>query len=103
MSAPQLLKGGRLHYLAGDLLAEVGPPRELAIPTGERSIPALDKPSLSPSRWQVTMAILAGKKAQDTKGYATDFVFMMKQHGRNQASRSEGRGECRWHQSRGLS
>jgi hypothetical protein len=53
----------------------------LAIPTGERSIPALDKPSLSPSRWQVTMAILAGKKAQDdTKGYATDFVFMMKQN-----------------------
>jgi hypothetical protein len=24
MSAPQLLKGGRLHYLVGDLLAEVG-------------------------------------------------------------------------------
>jgi len=48
MSAPQLLEGGRLKYLVGDLLAEV------------------------------TMAILAGKKAKDpSKGYATDFVFMM--------------------------
>ena len=41
--------GGRLDYLVGDLLAEV------------------------------TMAILAGKKARDKmKGYATDFVWMMK-------------------------
>lgn len=49
MSAPQLLAGGNIKYLVGDLLAEV------------------------------TMAILAHKKAKDsTKGYATDFVWMMK-------------------------
>eukprot|EP00747_Dinoflagellata_sp_TGD_P169525 gnl/TRDRNA2_/TRDRNA2_198706_c0_seq1.p1 gnl/TRDRNA2_/TRDRNA2_198706_c0~~gnl/TRDRNA2_/TRDRNA2_198706_c0_seq1.p1 ORF type:complete len:613 (-),score=120.33 gnl/TRDRNA2_/TRDRNA2_198706_c0_seq1:135-1973(-) len=49
MSAPQLLKGGNIKYLVGDLLAEV------------------------------TMAILASKKARDpSKGYATDFVWMMK-------------------------
>lgn len=49
MSAPQLLGGGNIKYLVGDLLAEV------------------------------TMAILARKKAKDPKrGYATDFVFMMK-------------------------
>merc|ERR1719361_560014 len=48
MSAPQLLKGGRIQYLVGDLLAEV------------------------------TMAILSRKKKQNpARGYATDFVFMM--------------------------
>jgi len=48
MSAPQLLQGGNIQYLTGDLLAEV------------------------------TMAILAKKKAKDpTKGYATDFVWML--------------------------
>jgi len=51
MSAPQLLKGGNIKYLVGDLLAEV------------------------------TMAILSRKKAANPKrGYATDFVFMMAQN-----------------------
>jgi hypothetical protein len=51
MSAPQLLNGGNIKYLVGDLLAEV------------------------------TMAILARKKAQNPKkGFATDFVFMMKEN-----------------------
>jgi len=51
MSAPQLLAGGRVNYIVGDLLAEV------------------------------TMAILASKKMRDsTKGYATDFVWMMKEN-----------------------
>mmetsp|Transcript_80176 Transcript_80176/g.226977 ORF Transcript_80176/g.226977 Transcript_80176/m.226977 type:complete len:615 (-) Transcript_80176:89-1933(-) len=48
MSAPQLLAGGNIQYLVGDLLAEV------------------------------TMAILSRKKARNPdRGYATDFVFMM--------------------------
>lgn len=51
MSAPQLLRGGNINYLVGDLLAEV------------------------------TMAILSRKKASNPKrGYATDFVFMMAQN-----------------------
>eukprot|EP00927_Polykrikos_kofoidii_P037444 TRINITY_DN3159_c0_g1_i1.p1 TRINITY_DN3159_c0_g1~~TRINITY_DN3159_c0_g1_i1.p1 ORF type:complete len:625 (+),score=96.02 TRINITY_DN3159_c0_g1_i1:47-1876(+) len=51
MSAAQLLADGNIKYLVGDLLAEV------------------------------TMAILAMKNKRDpSKGYATDFVFMMKQN-----------------------
>eukprot|EP01065_Artemidia_motanka_P050870 TRINITY_DN87_c21_g1_i1.p1 TRINITY_DN87_c21_g1~~TRINITY_DN87_c21_g1_i1.p1 ORF type:complete len:603 (+),score=228.20 TRINITY_DN87_c21_g1_i1:81-1889(+) len=51
LSAPQLLRTGRIDYLVGDLLAEL------------------------------TMSILAGKKAKNPKaGFATDFVWMMAQN-----------------------
>lgn len=51
LSAPQLLAGGNIKYLVGDLLAEV------------------------------TMAILASKKMKNPEsGFATDFVIMMAQN-----------------------